>query len=330
MHNFKQRLFEFFEENYLARTQPIFDDLLEEFPYDNSGFNDEFCMKNFIDWLMIEKPLPDSGKTIVEEFVEAHPEFPDNIKANYLQMKNIIYSKFKFISKETNPALLKDIETNKTYRVYLWSEISKIPSDTIMEGRIHPFGENYYFAGIVRHEVKNPFITNLDFEGLLGGMEIDMINRVEKKTIYSNSTLMNILNKYPAEWINGICKSLSIKPLAKKEERIPQIKNKMDGSFNEIIDKLPEECKYILKLIIKREGFVRYNLLNDYDDDMSYWWTSHPPKSEIGILRYNGLLTVGKLPLNGKMYKVALIPADIREKVKKHFESVSGGIQQKL
>ena len=68
----------------------------------------------------------------------------------------------------------------------------------------------------MRHEVKNPFITNLDFEGLLGGMEIDMINRVEKKTIYSNPTLMNILNKYPAEWINGICKSLSIKPLAKK------------------------------------------------------------------------------------------------------------------
>ncbi|MDP2926220.1 MAG: hypothetical protein Q8N99_07625 [Nanoarchaeota archaeon] len=330
MYNFKQELFHFFEENYEDRTGPIYEELVEEFPYDNSGFSDEFCLKNFIDWLMIEKPLPDSGKTVVEEFVEAHPELPDDIKSNYLHMKNIIRSKFKFINRENNPALLKDTLTNKTYKIYLWEELSKIPSDTIMEGRIHPFGENYYFAGIVRHKVSNPFITEADFEGLLGGMEIGMINDVEKKTIYSNSTLMNILNKYPVEWINGICKSLSIKPMAKKEERIKQIKNKIDGSFHEILEKLPEKSKEILKCIIEKGGFVRYNLLNDFEDDISYWWTKNLPESEIGILRSKGLLTVGKMPLNGKMYKVALIPTDIRENIKKYFESITGGIQKKL
>ncbi|MEK6850063.1 MAG: hypothetical protein AABX85_00640, partial [Nanoarchaeota archaeon] len=78
--NFKQILFDYFSNNYEKRVGRILHKLKKEFPYDNDRLSEEFSMKNLIDWIMIEKPLPDSGKTVVEEFIEKNQDIPEDIK----------------------------------------------------------------------------------------------------------------------------------------------------------------------------------------------------------------------------------------------------------
>lgn len=70
-------------------------------------------------------------------------------------------------------------------------------------------------------------------------------------------------------------------------------------------------------MILANEGFVQYGKLKEYDDDITFWWNNDLPTSTIGVLRLKGLLVVGKMPIAGRMYKVALIPKEIRELMQK-------------
>ena len=72
--NFKQVLFDYACKKYGKRFQEFYDKFFDEFPYDYEGLDEELHFKNFTDWLIIEKSLPDRGKTIVEEFIDEHPE----------------------------------------------------------------------------------------------------------------------------------------------------------------------------------------------------------------------------------------------------------------
>ena len=55
--------------------------------------------------------------------------------------------------------------------------------------------------------------------------------------------------------------------------------------------------------------------LKDYDDEITFWWNEDPPTSTIGVLRLNALLAVGRMPIGERMYKIALIPADIKDEL---------------
>ncbi len=56
-----------------------------------------------------------------------------------------------------------------------------------------------------------------------------------------------------------------------------------------------------------------YNFGGEEED--SYWWKTEPPISTIGILRLHVLLFVGKAEIGGRMYRVAVVPKDIREEL---------------
>jgi len=148
--NFKQVLFDYFSDNYEERVCEIFDELREEFPYDNERISEEFSMKNFIDWLMIEKPLPDSGKTVVEEFIEKNSDIPKDIKNCMARMKNIVKGRFRVLSYSEGVVKLKNDDTEKEYMVKLYNTInpSILRKGNKITGRIHEFDEYYRFAGI--------------------------------------------------------------------------------------------------------------------------------------------------------------------------------------
>jgi hypothetical protein len=85
------------------------------------------------------------------------------------------------------------------------------------------------------------------------------------------------------------------------------------GDIESILESIPEKSREALKLVLDDGGYVKYGKLKGYDDEISFWWSDDPPTSTIGILRLNALLAVGKMPMSGRMYRVALIPSDIRD-----------------
>ena len=63
--------------------------------------------------------FPETGMTIAEEFAEDSHDLSPEMKENVLQMKNMIRSKFIVISKKDLFLKMKDMKTNKVYKVKL-------------------------------------------------------------------------------------------------------------------------------------------------------------------------------------------------------------------
>lgn len=312
--NFKQILFEFAQERYEKRFEEFYDKFFDEFPYNYEELSDELYFKNFIDWLMIEKPLPDTRKTIVEEFVDVHPELDGEMKRNILNMKNIIRSEFVVLSKNSLELTLKDRKTGKVYNTRLWSNVSAVGRNTLIIGRIHPFSTYYRFAGAFLIQ-NSPMI--LDADVMMNAFEERSIKQAESIVLAPHTKLTAILNKYPFHWVDSICEEMEINVKERKDVKVKLIAAKLQNNINEIITNLPQKSKEALKIILANEGFVQYGKLKEYDDDITFWWSNDSPTSTIGILRLKGLLAVGKMPIAGKMYKIALIPKEIRELMQK-------------
>jgi hypothetical protein len=315
--NFKQALFDYTIEKYGERLKEFYEKFSAEFPEREEELDEEFYFKNFLDWLMIEKVLPEKGKTILEEFVESHPELENGMKEKMLGMKNVIRSEFEVLSKEGKHLLLKDKVSGKEYRVKLDSDTPLLEKGSIITGRIHPFGDCFRFAGIFRvMSLQIPFFPSV--ENLMKMYEADRISDAEKIVLYENSRLTAILNKYPFQWVDGICKALSIDTHGKKDDKVKAIASKLQSSISDVVKKLPENSKKALRLVLEKGGFVKRGMLKDFNNEIGLWWNEYPPNSDIGILRLNGLLAIGRMPMSGRMYSVALIPFDLRELLKKN------------
>lgn len=315
--NFKQVLFEYTMEKYEKSLDEFYDKFFDEFPYDYEGLDDELHFKNFIDWLMIEKKLPETGKTIVEEFVDAHQELTGQIKQNLLGMKNVISSEFIVLSKNNLELTLKDRKTDKIYPARLHSNVSGIGRNTLIIGRIHPFGAFYRFAGAFM-SYNSPMI--LDTDVLMNAFEDRSVKQAESIVLAPYTKLTAILNKYPFQWVDGICDELGIDLKERKDAKVKLIANKLQSNIQEIIPNLPQKSKEALNLILNNGGFLQYGKLKGYDDEISFCWNENPPKSTIGILRLKGILAVGKMPIAGRMYKVAMIPKDVKELLQKEIK----------
>jgi hypothetical protein len=97
-----------------------------------------------------------------------------------------------------------------------------------------------------------------------------------------------------------------------------QIINILTTELDKVIEKLPLKSKKALKLVMDEGGWVKYNKLSsEYgEENNSYFWETEPPTSIVGILRVHGLLFVGKAGIDGRNYKVAVVPKDIRKGLK--------------
>lgn len=103
----------------------------------------------------------------------------------------------------------------------------------------------------------------------------------------------------------------------RKNEKAKMIADKILADLPKIIDKLPEKSKEVLSIIIRNSGYIKSNLLKDYDDEIRYWWNNDPPESAQGLLRLYGLMAVGKMPHGSKIFKTAFIPKEIREEIER-------------
>jgi len=206
------------------------------------------------------------------------------------------------------------MKTKDVYNVKLCSTHPVSPN-TLITGRIHPFGEYYRFAGVFQMSI-SPLI--LDPDVLFGAHEKNELKRFESILLRRSSSLQTILNKYPHHWIDWMCKDYGLNERLKKE-KVREIKHKIVNDLPQIVSNLPEKSKEVLVFCIKQGGVVKYGQLKNYDDDMDFFWNDKNTPSTIGLLRQKGLMIVGKMVFGERQFKVAFIPIEIRDCLKSLF-----------
>ncbi|MDI6738111.1 MAG: hypothetical protein QME12_06380 [Nanoarchaeota archaeon] len=295
-----------------SKLQEFYNKFYPEFPYKAEGLDVQLHISNFVVWLIIEKRLPETGRTMLEDFVEEHPGLDEESRRNFLAMNNPVSSEFIVLSKNGQVLNIKDTKTQKRYAVKLPIPLQGVGANTMIMGRIYPFGSHYLLGGALG-VYNSPMIMDTDI--VMESYNNGRIAKAEGIILSGNTALTAILNKYPSQWIDGMCHAFSLDTKRRRNEKANMIAGHLKNNIQAITDALSEKSKSALRLVLKNNGLVRYNALKDYDDEIPFWWNNERPVSSIGVLRLKGLLAVGKMPQNGRMYKAALIPKDVREKL---------------
>ncbi|MCG7850211.1 MAG: hypothetical protein MIO93_13700 [ANME-2 cluster archaeon] len=314
--NVNQTILEYAENKYGEPSEMLFQKYIDEFPEKDWELPDETWYNNFLAWLLFEKVLPETGMTIAEEFVENTPDLSPEMKEKVLQIKYIIRSKFLVISKKGLILKIKDMKRHDVYKVKLGSPHPVSPN-SLITGRIHPFGEYYRFTGVFNIST-SPLI--LDPDVFFGVHEKTELKRFESILLRRSSSLQAILNKYPHHWIDWMCKDYGLNGRLKKE-KVQEVKHKIVTDLPQIVLNLPEKSKEVLVFCIKQGGVVKYGQLKNYDDDMDFFWDDKNTPSTIGMLRQKGLMIVGKMVFGERQFKVAFIPIEIRDCLKSLFST---------
>jgi hypothetical protein len=75
-----------------------------------------------------------------------------------------------------------------------------------------------------------------------------------------------------------------------------------------------------LRLLFAKRWILRYGVLaKQFSDEIGMWWNEKPPKSDIGLLRLHGLVVVGRMSSPRRLYKVAVVPVELRAQIERFF-----------
>ena len=167
-------------------------------------------------------------------------------------------------------------------------------------------------------EFMTPDMFDLAFDAYLQSLHGD----ASSKPININSKIKPVLTMLPVEWIDATALFWKRPPQKLKRDRIADLISFLlsPKSILAIAAELEPEEKQVLKKILDNGGYVKYSRISrawgDESDD-GYYWTENRPTSVIGRLRLMGLVGVGKAPISSRIYKVILIPTDLRANVEK-------------
>lgn len=301
-------IFDYATKKYSHRAQEFFDAYVDEFPEKDWDLPDQSWKNNYLSWLFYEKPLPETGMTIAEEFAEQSNEITSEMKKNIQTMRNMIRSEFVVLSVKNQIVKLKDTRSAMIYTVERDKESEQLSPNMLIIGRIYPFGKYYRTTGIFLVKT-SPLI--LDPGVLIHAFEDDQIKRFEDIQLRKSSTFQSIMKKYPAHWINWMSDHYRVDQNLKKD-KIKDIERKLLSDLPSIVLHLSNEAKEILVYCMQNNGVVKYGKLKKYDDAFSFFWNEESVDSPIGELRQKALLFVGKMRFNERNYKVAFIPNEIR------------------
>jgi hypothetical protein len=290
----------------------------------NLDFDDENKVyKQILTWLMFERKDPQTEKTSVEEFVEKYVNNNSDLAKKILGMRNIVTDTFLILKNNDNILIVEDSRRRK-FMVQIFPEHSFIYAvGRSVEGRIYPWGNMYKFAGIVKLMKSSEEIlqeTGLIMPGLVTKWyEKKFKENAESIIISKSSSLQSILNKLPSEWINAMCSSFHIKSSGKKRDKVKKIVTVLLSSkqLQVVINTLPNDVLEALELVKQNDGVMKYSELVKKcgDDDFGFLWEKNPPKTPMGILRIHGLLIVGRMLKGERLYKTAIIPKEILQKM---------------
>lgn len=320
--NCKQKLLEYTQSKY---ADDEFQAAAENCPYDITWLedNEELIFKELVEWFQLEWKDPKTGKTVVRQFTE-DAEMEPWLKAEMLKMEQVRRGKFEIIEEHGDSINAREMDAGNILTILLKASEKKsgfFTKGRILEGRIHPWKDAHWLAGILKtrltREEQMQRFGLLTPESLMDRFKLDMTDKTESLLIRKDTRMSAMLNKYPSNWVDGICTALKIRGIRLKGDKVKAICETLNSEkLPEIADRLPPESREALAFVLEKGGFVKYSQLN-FEDETEYFWNEYPLKTTLGSLRYHGLLYVGKMALgsSGRMYKVALIPTELRERL---------------
>lgn len=142
----------------------------------------------------------------------------------------------------------------------------------------------------------------------------------EDKPISLNVKLSQAMRGVPAGWLNAACKAYGIGPatMRHRKERAEALTQRLTDRrhMRETVLKLELDEKEALRFILGKGGWARLSALTRRFGSMEgdgFWWEEVPPQSTLGKLRCKALVFVGRAVVEGRRYKVAVIPVELRE-----------------
>ena len=330
----------FFQEVY-DYTQEKYDEdcrlYAKECP-DYIELEPELFYKQIYTWFVCEKVLPSTGRTILEEFVERSvaPRDPA-VAGRMLQAKDVIRGSFKVLDKGRHPYVpVEHLGSGRRYMVVTKMDEAGarrfFTKGSVITGKMHPWGERYHmFAGVLKKQESDEefarrvgLVTPSMMEGMMERLEEDQVGRYEANLVSGGTTLRSAMNKYPSQWVDAICAAtgIDIRVVRTKNDKARAVVSKLEQGFVEELMQKKLDGRHLAALRMLRENdwVVKYGqLARRFSTDTGFWWNDHPPKSEIGVLRLHGLVVVGRLPERGRLYKVAVVPLELRAPMKRFF-----------
>jgi len=141
----------------------------------------------------------------------------------------------------------------------------------------------------------------------------------DRKGISKDAHLKIELSKLPAQWIQAIYHELGYVERISKDEQIWHITYILSNAkfLEKILVELSRSSLFILKYLLSKGGWVTFQSLsqqaNTDESGDSWWWIDDPPSSPLGQLRARGLVFVGRAPVKNRLYKIAVIPRELRD-----------------
>lgn len=255
--NFFELLAAYAEERYGSRLPYLY----RNCPYNLDLHNGEFVYKQVLTWVMLQWINPETGRTVIDEFVERHVHDKE-LAARLLKVKEIVHDTFQVLNaKDKNGMIVARAEsTGKTYQVYVIGSPELYVEGRYFSGIIHPFYDRGFWRtnGIITYKLtdeemfeRNRIITPPMAEMLVARMEQEWQERVESIPIKQTSRIRPALKKFPSDWIDGMCKSLKIGTAGfKKKDKAEMVASVLTSRrVADIVSGLSEDEKAALRFI---------------------------------------------------------------------------------
>ena len=134
-----------------ARFEDVLSEALEEH-FGEVIMGDEAEIANFLDHFILQRRLAD-GRTVVDQFIIAHPELPDVEKAMLLGWKDVVEGIFLVERRDDNALIAVNLVDELTYRVHSnmgASALAQFRVGSFVITRLVPIGDDWLLSGISR------------------------------------------------------------------------------------------------------------------------------------------------------------------------------------
>ncbi len=156
-----------------------------------------------------------------------------------------------------------------------------------------------------------------DFKAAIDYMEGAYRKRAEEKKVSLQLRLAKALSDCPSHWVDAICRSWGLPVKGTKRDKAAALASKL-GNVAELekgLASLPPASLQAITFLLEEGGWSKIAALTrrfGKDDGDGFFWLTKPPQSPLGRLRLRGLCFLGRADREGRSYKVAVVPVELR------------------
>ena len=336
----------------------IMEDIRDQCPYNLDLDNDIYVRRQLVTWFASKWINPDTGATVVDEFVRAHVR-DKKAASRMLGLKDLIHDEFRMIRKDNrftvvragrNGALYKLMMTGDSHVVLedrIWWEdvvegsmrVEEIPeSHRRFEGQIFPWypAGSYRTCGVVmRPKLYRNRTGGYAYSSHAEDRDhmylIRLAQKAESVPVTSRLRLRHALKKFPTEWVYQMYIALgfpeSDESRGKKADAISSAL--LGASLLGILACLSREERECLMAVADANGYADYSEMQGRfgPDETEVRWSKSRPRSAIGGLRRRGLLLVGLRRERDRRRRVLAVPSDVLANLRKLWFPETAGTQ---